>query len=246
LRIVHITDLHLSSPLYVPEWGKAMVEYVNGSDLDLLIITGDLTMEGHLFEYELARDFIEGFDVRNMLMVPGNHDSRNDGHTLFEEMFGDRFPSFENDETVVLGLDSSGPDSNDGHIGRENYPLIHTRFNGSDKIKFIVLHHHLIPIPGTGRERNIPQDAGDLLRIMVGSGTHFVLSGHKHKPWVWKLNDTYFITAGTACTKRLKGRSYPSFNIYSIQGKSLTVEEFRVDNGTTRELLKVDMTQPSP
>ncbi len=35
--------------------------------------------------------------------------------------------------------------------------------------KIITFHHHLLPIPQTGRERNILLDAGDLLKVFNGS-----------------------------------------------------------------------------
>ena len=152
-------------------------------------------------------------------------------------MFWTRFPEFENNEVVVVGLDSSNPDLDIGHIGRENYPVIKKKFDGKKKLKILALHHHLIPIPGTGRERQIPTDAGDLLALCIELGLDMVLSGHRHKPWVWKLEDTHFITAGTATTRRLKGRSYPSFNMINILDKRIILKRINAENGDVVEEL---------
>src|SRR3712207_6897894 len=55
------------------------------------------------------------------------------------------------------------PDLNDGRVGREHYEFIRDSFARADEwLKIFVIHHHLIPIPGTGRERNIIFDAGDV------------------------------------------------------------------------------------
>ena len=59
------------------------------------------------------------------------------------------------------------------------------------------MHHHLVPVPGTGRERNIVHDAGDLLRVLANCGVDLVLCGHKHVPNVWRLEDMLIVNAGT-------------------------------------------------
>ena len=93
------------------------------------------------------------------------------------------------------------------------------------------LHHHLIPIPGTGRERQIPVDAGDVLQLCQELDLDLVLSGHRHVPWVWKLEDTHFVTAGTTTSRRLKGRSHPSLNLFVLEDGKLELHEMDVSRG---------------
>ncbi len=145
---------------------------------------------------------------------------------------------FSGDGIRICGMDSSEPDLNEGKLGRHNYSLIEERLSG-DVLKLLVLHHHVIPVPGTGREFNILMDSGDVLKLCVDLGVNFVLSGHRHLPWVWKLNYTYFVTAGTACTRRLKGRSYPSFNRFEIDGGHVSMYEINVENGDEFTRIKV-------
>ena len=40
----------------------------------------------------------------------------------------------------------------------------------------IALHHHIIPVPKTGRERNVLSDAGDILESIIEGGANLVLS----------------------------------------------------------------------
>jgi 3',5'-cyclic AMP phosphodiesterase CpdA len=237
MKIVHISDLHISSPHYVPEWGETVIESINSINPKVLVITGDLTNDGYMHEYELVKEFFDSITVENMMVVPGNHDARNEGHMIFEDMFDTRFPRYVDNNIVIVGLDSSEPDIDDGHVGREHYPRISDDLIEETKVKIIALHHHLIPIPGTGRERQIPTDAGEVLGHCTSSGVDFVLSGHKHRSWLWKLEDTYFITAGTATTRRLKGRSYPSFNVLDITRLTIDLQEINVEDGTSRELV---------
>ena len=68
-----------------------------------------------------------------------------------------------------------------------------------------VLHHHLLPIPGTGRERNVVYDAGDAIECLQRAGVHLVLSGHKHVPYAWKLENLFVVNTGTVSSLRLRG-----------------------------------------
>jgi Icc protein len=163
-----------------------------------------------------------------LFIVPGNHDARNDGYNLFEEFFGNRFPAYENESVFIQGMDSSSPDTDEGHIGRENYYLIEDMKKHNDKTKIIVLHHHVIPIPRTGREENVLIDSGDVLGHIIDSGINLVLSGHRHLPWRWKLEKTYFVTTGTATSWRLKGRSFPSFNIIDINENLINIKQINI------------------
>ncbi len=228
MKIAHISDLHLTSSYFVQRWGENLVKIIEAQAPDLMIVTGDLTDNGYANEFEIAKSFVDTLDVKERLIVPGNHDARNLGYEIFEEIFGTRFPTFSNDQVSVVGLDSTEPDVDDGHIGREHYDTIRENFR-DDRIKILALHHHLIPIPGTGRERQIPVDAGDVLGICKEAGVDLVLSGHKHLPWTWKLDGTYFITTGTATTRRLKGRSHPAMGMINIEDGDIRMMEVDVD-----------------
>jgi Icc protein len=63
MEIAHISDLHVSGSYFVPEWGDKIVKKINSLNPEILIISGDLTDDGHLFEYEKAAKFIKRFDV---------------------------------------------------------------------------------------------------------------------------------------------------------------------------------------
>ena len=158
------------------------------------------------------------FGCENVMVIPGNHDSRNVGYVHFERLFGERYSCIDFADAVMVGVDSSEPDLNDGRVGREHYGFIQESFAGAeDRLKIFVIHHHLIPIPGTGRERNIIFDAGDVLELLNDLEVDLVLSGHKHVPYSWKLEDMFIVNAGTASTTRLRGNTRPCYNIIEIE-----------------------------
>jgi len=240
MRIVQISDLHFSGPSFVPVWAENVLSIVGSMRPDVVVVTGDLTDDGYAYEYDAAKTYIDRIEAENIMVVPGNHDARNEGYTLFEEIFQTRFPHYEDDRVVILGIDSSEPDIDDGRIGRGNYAHIRETLSPRKEIKILAMHHHLIPIPATGRERNIPIDAGDVLKLCIESGVDIVFSGHKHMPWIWKLEKSYFITAGTATTRRLKGRYYPSFYMLEIEEDKVLLKEANVVDKKLRDVLRLD------
>ena len=85
------------------------------------------------------------------------------------------------------------------------------------------IHHHLLPIPGTGRERSVVNDSGDLLEVLISSGVDVVLSGHKHVPYVWRLENMYIANAGTVASLRLRGYTKPCYNVLEIEGDEVKI-----------------------
>ena len=237
-KIIQVSDIHYECEWYDKKLGENLLKLVNREAPDLLIVAGDLTDYGYLPEYERVLKYLENFEVKNKLIVPGNHDVRNEGYVLFEEFFGTRSPCFENEIVAILGLDSTQPDLQEGHVGRQGYIRMREYFNkvSEDKLKIVVIHHHVISIPGTGREIDILLDAGDFMVEVGKVGVNMVLTGHRHKAWTWKVDNTYYITSGTATTRRLKGRDLPSFNVYEVYNpKEILMRRISTETGDILE-----------
>ena len=240
-RIVHLSDLHMSSAHFLSDVAESVVQGVNEISPDILVITGDLTQNGTYQEYMEAKEWIDRIDCRNKVVIPGNHDSRNVGYLLFEDIFKTRSPCCSLDGVTVVGVDSSQPDIDDGHIGREMYGWITENFNGSG-LKVFALHHHLIPVPMTGREEEIPVDSGDVLELLNRCGVDIVLCGHRHVPWVWKLNDMFVVNAGTACSNKIKARTTQCYNLIEIEKAGDTGET----TGTSDNVRRIRIYQVIP
>jgi 3',5'-cyclic-AMP phosphodiesterase len=221
--IAHISDLHCGSGYFIPSLAMRVVDELNELHPDYVVITGDLTDMGFRGEYETARNLIDRIACDRKLIMPGNHDARNVGDVHFEELFGARSSEMSHDEVRLIALDSSEPDLDNGRVGRERHRWVEDRFADPDEFKVVCLHHHLIPVPGTGRERNIVTDAGDFLQVLATSGVDLVLCGHKHVPHVWRLEDTLIVNAGTACTTRVRGRVKPCYNVIEVEADRVKV-----------------------
>lgn len=214
--IAQISDLHCGSVYFRPGLAKSMLAEVNALAPDIVVVTGDLTDMGLHDEYVQARGLLDQIECDRVLVVPGNHDARNVGEVHFETLFGTRGPEIRLGGVHLLGIDSSEPDLDSGRVGREKYRQLEELFADPDEFKIVAIHHHLVPVPGTGRERNIVADAGDLLRVLTESGVDLVLCGHKHVPNVWRVEDLFIVNAGTACSVRVRGREEPGYNVLEV------------------------------
>lgn len=217
IQIVHLSDIHFSDAYFVPEIADSMVESINRLGPDIVVITGDLTENGFSAEYEGVKQYIDRIKCENKVLVPGNHDSKNAGYLHFEDLFEGRFSFRSSRGVTVVGADSSQPDINEGHVGRENYGWIREAFSGAN-FKVFALHHHLIPIPLAGRENTVLVDAGDVLELLNRCKVNLVLCGHCHIPWVWHLNNMLVVNAGTVCSSKTRGKTSQCYNL--IQAES--------------------------
>jgi len=75
---------------------------------------------------------------------------------VIERLFGERYSILDFEEAVMVAVDSSEPDLDDGRVGREHYEFIHETFAmAEDKLKIFVIHHHLIPRHLQRRQRGV-------------------------------------------------------------------------------------------
>ncbi len=159
MKIVHFSDIHVESGgTFRPDLMERVVEETNQYGPDLVAMAGDLTSEGYRAQFEEAKGYLDRLECPNVVAVMGNHDVRNIGYRYFQELFGPRngahvFPVPEG-EAKVVALDTTKPDLDDGEVGREYYGWLDSELRGWDRgPKIVILHHHVLAVPGTGRER---------------------------------------------------------------------------------------------
>jgi 3',5'-cyclic-AMP phosphodiesterase len=222
-KIAHISDLHCGGPYFMPSLMERAIGEVNDLEPDLVICTGDLTTFGFKQEFIQAKAYLDRIQCEAFVVVPGNHDSRNVGYVHFEELFGERNSVLSMAGVTVVAVDSTEPDLDHGQVGRSQYRWIEEQFLPAANLRIFVLHHHLLPVPGTGRERNVVYDAGDLIECLQRSGVELVLSGHKHVPYAWKLEDLFVVNTGTVSSLRLRGKTRPCYNVIEVSGTHVDV-----------------------
>jgi Icc protein len=238
VTIGHISDPHVGSPYFVPNLMHRVLVELNELDPDVVICSGDLTNEGYRQEYKNWLAYAQRITAP-VYTVPGNHDARNVGYVRFEETFGSRDSRLRFEargvEVALVAVDSSKPDLDEGEIGREHYPWIEEGFAGSADLRIFACHHHLVAIPGTGRERNQVLDAGDVLALLRRNEVDLVLSGHRHVPYVWPIAGMFVVHSGTVSTLRTRGFDHPAYNLIRVEDGRIAVE-LRIPGGDRRDL----------
>jgi len=223
MRIAHISDIHCN---FGSDFNEKMfdraVKLLNKVGADLIFVSGDITTEGLLTEYELAKEKLKKI-TGEIILVPGNHDERNLGYKLFPEFFGESSFIHTYENLSFVGLSSSEPDKDDGRLGRERHKLIEEGVSLEKPLTVVGFHHHLIPVPNSGREKNIIEDAGETLDIILKNEIPLVLMGHRHVPYGVKIHKTLLVNAGTFSCNRTRAHFGNTFNIIDIKSDSITV-----------------------
>ncbi len=240
-KIAQLSDVHFGEKNFSQDLKNNLLKQLQDENPDLIVVAGDLTTEGYAHEYNDAAAFVDELrTITETHIIPGNHDARNVGLLHFEKQIGDRkfLHMDKSGGFAILGLDSSEPDINDGQIGVDQLDWLKTELDKipDDLCKIVTFHHHLLPIPQTGRERNILLDSGDLLRVFRDSGVDFILNGHKHVPNVWMIEKMVTLNSGTATTRKLRGHTYPSHNQLIIKDDQILVNLINTETGYKREL----------
>jgi 3',5'-cyclic AMP phosphodiesterase CpdA len=228
MLIAQLSDVHVGGGRYREELLRTAIKEINAVEPDVVVVAGDLTDEGYPDQYPPAKKELSALSCPQVVCVPGNHDARNVGYLGFEDTFGARDLrlqlEFDSLQLALVAVDSSKPDLDEGEIGREHYGWIEEGFAGSADLRVFVCHHHLVPVPGTGRERNQVLDAGDVLSLLRQCGVDLVLSGHRHVPYVWPIAGMLLVHSGTVSTLRTRGFPHPAYNLLRIEAGRIAVE----------------------
>ena len=231
--IAHISDLHYSHADFNESMFLKAVDEINALNTDMIILNGDLTNHGYYSEYLEVKEYLKMFNP-SLFAIPGNHDARNIGYQTFEELIGDCSWKLtkEDENLVLLGLDSTTPDLSQGNIGRLQQAWMENELNicmRENKFSIVAMHHHIIPIPGTGRERNILNDAGDILHSLITHEVGIVIGGHKHVPHLYQMDRTLFVNAGSLSSYKLRGKEVNSYNTINVTDNNIEIYLNKLD-----------------
>ena len=223
MLLVQISDLHCG-PMFRKKSLRSAIKEINALSPDVVLVTGDLTENGLISEFQTASKELKKLKAEKILYVSGNHDYRSTGYLLFKEFFPFSQVTEINDVVITI-LSSARPDRDDGEVGhRQNLWLESTLEKYKDKVKIVAIHHHIIPVPDTGADQITIVDAGDVLRSLIKSKVNLVLCGHRHRPWRWKIEDMLVVHAGSVSCEKLRGFFCNSYNVVKIEKKKINAK----------------------
>ena len=228
-EIIIFSDLHVSKfSGYFNEEAftngiMSIAQRIKENPETIILNLGDITDQGTIEDYNYANALITGtfatYGVENptIYYIPGNHDFRNIGMEIWQDLYGPRHFFIDltkhGKNVVILGVDSVEPDANSGRIGARGRDEIFARLSSypDDIVKVLAFHHHLLPIPNTGRERSMIRDAGDILPVLWDAGVDIVLVGHRHFPNCFTISNgkkrMLLINNGTFSSHKTRGKA---------------------------------------
>ncbi|GAB5378489.1 MAG: metallophosphoesterase [Acuticoccus sp.] len=245
--IAQISDIHFGSE--GAGEAEALVEELNREQLDLVILSGDLTMAARRREFEKARDFIAAIEAPT-LSVPGNHDIT--PYHLLERFVApyrrwrafigaELEPSWSNGTAAVVGINTARRmrfrlDWSHGSVSRGQLRALSPRFAalGACPFRIVVAHHPFLEedTPDLGkRPRVMVARARDALEAFARHDVDLVVAGHLHRtyaaffegpPTAGQAHRVTTVQAGTALSARVRGEAN-SFNVIRIEDGRLAV-----------------------
>jgi 3',5'-cyclic-AMP phosphodiesterase len=254
--IAQISDLHLG-PQFISSAYDQAVKEILALKPDVAVASGDFTENGLLREFNLANKKLEKLREFPIISVAGNHDYRSTGYLIYKEIFGEK-QTFEFGNIAILTVGTARPDRDEGEVGhRQDEWLAENLRKNRRKVKIVIMHHHIVPVPDTGMDRITIVDAGDILRTLFIEKANLVLCGHRHRPWMWKINEMIIAHAGTTSSERTRGYFANTYNIIDVNestgdakvwlkivnGKKLNMEEVVREKETYIPELKFQATK---
>ena len=245
--VVHLSDLHFGriDPRIVP----ALVPVIGRIEPDLLAVSGDLTQRARRSQFAEARAFLKRLPFP-LIVVPGNHDVPlfNVAARLLSPLGGyrrtitrDLEPVFEDEEIIVVGLNSArrsvlaggGGRLNEGQVVRA---VARLKSAGPRAVRIVVTHHPFGLPEGYGEEHLIGRSRMAMAQLAT-AGADLFLAGHLHVSHVGHTAGRYRIAGHSALvvqagTMSTRGRGEPSsFNVLRLARPDITIERLTWDEG---------------
>jgi 3',5'-cyclic AMP phosphodiesterase CpdA len=240
IRIGHISDLHFGR-IADPDILEALYADLHGSDLDLIIVSGDLTQRAFPWQYRDAAKFLNRMEIP-WLVVPGNHDvfpwwrpflRLTDPLRRFRKWISeDMNPHIHWKNLAVLGINSAfGLTVQGGRIDSSDRDQMEGFFSSvsDSSFRILVVHHHLTQLD-TLHDHDIARGAEETLKCAADLRVGMVLCGHLHISHVTHLENIspghsiIICTAGTSTSDRGRGVD-PVSNFYN----QITVDQGHID-----------------
>ena len=137
--IIQLSDIHVGSQFQESVF-ESVISEVNQLNPDAILISGDLTNEGLIKEYEKCKKLIERFDCKKIITISGNHDYRNSGYLAFKKFFPFEAINELDKDVVLVTVGTARPDRNEGEIGyRQNLWIERTMQKYKDKVKILAM-----------------------------------------------------------------------------------------------------------
>lgn len=195
MRFLHLSDTHLrldyqtdwlTNQLFTQEENPSLnlesfLANLDTSDIDFILITGDLVHEGTKEDYQLFRSLLERYAPGlPYFLCRGNHDVR---QSFFEGLNLEINPSMtytscgEINGLRIISLDSAQDHSHEGRIGQEQFEILKTYLATPAEKGSILLLHHPLAWEEEEIQTQVPEGFAEFIRE---SDIKAIFVGHIH------------------------------------------------------------------
>ena len=149
VKLAILSDVHVSPGNANEGKLREAVAEINATDVDAVMMTGDLTNEGSDVQLRNIKGILDGITAHPLYVIPGNHENNwsQSACKTFNDLWGsDRFV-FTVGDLVVVGM-NCGPfmKMGDGHIKQEDLLWLDSTLNAMVKPGMQVLSVNHYPI----------------------------------------------------------------------------------------------------
>ncbi|AFZ00768.1 3',5'-cyclic-AMP phosphodiesterase [Calothrix sp. PCC 6303] len=235
LSIAQITDIHLFANedqklLGVPTMESlgAVIEYLqmHEQELDLLLLTGDLSGDGESESYENLRNLLSPLQIPTYCL-PGNHDHAIAMSEFLSFGLISQRKSFERGGWNFILLDSSVPGKVHGHLSQETLFWLDSQLKATKDIPtLIALHHPPFLVNSSWLDSSRLQNPEELFAVLDAyPKVKLVLFGHIHQEFEKHRQGVGYLGTPSTCIQFQPGSQdftldpiYPGFRLLKLHG----------------------------
>ncbi|KYC40934.1 3',5'-cyclic-nucleotide phosphodiesterase [Scytonema hofmannii PCC 7110] len=199
------------------------------SELDLLLLTGDLSGDGSLESYEMLQNLLRPLEI-STYWLPGNHDNAIAMEQILNLRLVSRRKSFERGGWHFILLDSTVPECVHGHLSAKILHWLDFQLSmGDNKPTLLALHHPPFKVDSKWLDSSTLQNSQDLFAIVDRHPqVKLVLFGHIHQEFHCQRHSVDYLGTPSTCIQFA-----PSSSKFSLDQKSPGFRLLRLySNGT--------------
>lgn len=214
LRFALLADLHVTPGQVAEEHLQAIVDDINRQQVDLVVVTGDITNTGSNRELDNVKRILDGIKG-GYLIVPGNHETNwsESAGEHFNRLWGDDKFLHTTGDFVLIGF-NTGPfmRMGDGHVRTQDIRWIEQQLQAmGDQNKRLLVFAHYPLAPGLDRWH-------ELAALFKEHRARVTFSGHGHQLRLLNAGGIPGVM-GRALVER--GGDTPGYTLVELAGDSL-------------------------
>ena len=209
LKIIQITDLHLSANkstlihnINTYESAQRIISVIKDdhTDLNALVLTGDLVMDESHEGYEHLNNLLKPIDCP-IFLIPGNHDSVSEIQWLSQKpnLYNDNFKVYNH--WILFMFNSKKEGALEGIFHEQEIFNFEQLLNIYPEKNFLIfVHHPMSSIKSDWMDGMMIENPEKVKKLIIDNpNVKAISSGHVHQEFADSLGDTKIFTTPSTC-----------------------------------------------